>query len=270
MRKAGGAMQIIHGYTCEKGVARFTCCKCKKTLPVLNAGRINPDGILQIARSKRWVVSDRRPQDTLCPECHYSKRPKTVHEGKTDSVIKTALPAPHPSPPEFSEEILASLIERLPRFATKFSRTNVSQFDIAGIGRDLSKIERALDILASRGRLAKSLEFVKTQQRDVVYYTKTGASAMPTITLNTEQRVKIRNLLDKHFDDGSGRYLDGFSDQKIGDSIGVPRIHVEQMREAAYGPIKVDPEFARLENEILRLLSEINEVRMALGKLKNS
>lgn len=63
-------------------------------------------------------------------------------------------------------------------------------------------------------------------------------------------RQRIKTALDKHFDDGAGQYLDGKSDQIIADSLGVPRIHVERIREAAYGPIRVTPQMLSLKAEI--------------------
>lgn len=60
--------------------------------------------------------------------------------------------------------------------------------------------------------------------------------------LQNEHRLRIRDLLDKHFDDSLGRYLDGYSDQKVADEVMVPRAHVEGIRETAYGPIRNPPE----------------------------
>jgi hypothetical protein len=77
--------------------------------------------------------------------------------------------------------------------------------------------------------------------------------APPAVTptpLTIEQRVQIRSYLDKHFDDATGVYLDGMSDQRIAETIDVPRIHVEQIREAAYGPIRTDPAVAKMQSDI--------------------
>ena len=77
----------------------------------------------------------------------------------------------------------------------------------------------------------------------------------------TDQRVKIRSLLDKHFDDGVGRYLDGFSDQKIADAVDVPRIIVEKMRETGWGPIKTDPELVNLSNQLADMEAKIGDIK---------
>lgn len=86
-------------------------------------------------------------------------------------------------------------------------------------------------------------------------------------TLTTDQRVKIRSLLDKHFDDGVGRYLDGYSDQKIADAVGVPRVVVEGIREPGYGPIKIDPEIVRLMDEVSKMEIDMKSIKNRLDKL---
>ena len=67
----------------------------------------------------------------------------------------------------------------------------------------------------------------------------------PTLVLPKEptpdQRLAVRNMLDKSFDDKAGMYLDGMTDQVIAERAGVPRVIVERIREVGYGPIKVDP-----------------------------
>lgn len=64
-----------------------------------------------------------------------------------------------------------------------------------------------------------------------------------------EQRVAIRRLLDEHFDDSAGMYLEGFDDGRIAELVGVPRVAVERLREAAYGPIRVDAMTLALRTE---------------------
>ena len=72
-----------------------------------------------------------------------------------------------------------------------------------------------------------------------------------------DQRLKIRSALDKSFDDGAGAYLDDMSDDRIAEAVGVPRVVVSRIREAAYGPIKVDPEVVKLHREIDALKAEL-------------
>lgn len=82
------------------------------------------------------------------------------------------------------------------------------------------------------------------------------------------QRHQIRQHLDKSFDDDAGCYLDGLSDQRVAEQVGVPRIVVEQMREAAYGPIKLDPVVAGLRNEVAQAKRELDGQQKVLDALK--
>lgn len=84
-----------------------------------------------------------------------------------------------------------------------------------------------------------------------------------------QERVKIRGVLDKHFDDGAGCWLDGYSDQKAGEEVGVPWAIVTRIREAAYGPIRVDPEVVGLRAELAQIgrdLAALTEKHAAAAK----
>lgn len=94
-----------------------------------------------------------------------------------------------------------------------------------------------------------------------------GPEGVPT-PLTSDQRVQIRNLLDKHFDDSVGYYLDGYSDRRIADEIDVPRVHIEQIREAAYGPLRVNPAVTQMQNDISILRREIEAQQQQLAKLQ--
>jgi hypothetical protein len=99
-----------------------------------------------------------------------------------------------------------------------------------------------------------------------------GAPQKTTVqaSATTEQRMKIRALLDKHFDDASGCYLDGQSDQRIAEEVGVPRVVVEGIREAAYGPIREDPVVSELRAEIAALAKRIKSVEALIDDIKQA
>lgn len=56
-------------------------------------------------------------------------------------------------------------------------------------------------------------------------------------------RLAIRQKLDGCFDDAAGNYLGGESDETIAKALNCPRAWVTNIREAAYGPIRVSAEF---------------------------
>lgn len=82
--------------------------------------------------------------------------------------------------------------------------------------------------------------------------------------LTQQNRLAIRGLLDKHFDDGTGQYLDGMSDDKIATTLNVPRVHVEAIREAAYGAIRVNPEVAAIKAEIAQARQALSVAQKAI------
>ena len=104
----------------------------------------------------------------------------------------------------------------------------------------------------------------------VIPMAKPAAAAEPTSIRDAtpDQRVMIRSELDKHFDDSVGAYLDGMSDNRIAEKVGVPRIVVERIREAAYGPIRVDPEMQALRSQIDLLKGEIEGQQKGIDTLK--
>jgi hypothetical protein len=82
-----------------------------------------------------------------------------------------------------------------------------------------------------------------------------------------KQRLAIRAKLDATFDDDAGCYLDGASDQKIGEELNIPWSWVARIREAAYGPIRVDPEVAALRAEITGLREDQKKLDERIGAI---
>ena len=79
--------------------------------------------------------------------------------------------------------------------------------------------------------------------------------------LSPDERAKVRRELDAHFDDSVGMYLGGENDQRIGERLGLPWAAVAQMREAAYGPIRTDPEVEQMRAAV-RILQDGLEARV--------
>lgn len=102
------------------------------------------------------------------------------------------------------------------------------------------------------------------------------ATAMPEPTkppaqlreATPQERQRIRAILDRQFDDAAGSFLDGYSDQRIGEELNLPWAMVTKIREAAYGPIRVDPEVAGLRAEIGNAQRQIDAMSTSLASLK--
>ena len=83
-----------------------------------------------------------------------------------------------------------------------------------------------------------------------------------------EQRLAIRAALDRNFNDADGCYINGMSDAAIAEHIGVPRIVVERIREAAYGPIRKNPAVDALLTEVAALRTMIDDLERRIKELK--
>jgi hypothetical protein len=87
-----------------------------------------------------------------------------------------------------------------------------------------------------------------------------GSASAPVSAVReptADQRVVIRHLLEKHFDEGRGCYLDGYNDQRIAEDTGLARIVVERLRDAAYGPIRVTAEVLAARKELDDMLAKL-------------
>lgn len=78
-----------------------------------------------------------------------------------------------------------------------------------------------------------------------------------------DQRYKIRQMLDKSFDDSIGCYLDGLSDQAIAQTLDLPRMMVERLREAAYGPLREHPDLTEIRRESAEVKLKADQHRLA-------
>ena len=83
-----------------------------------------------------------------------------------------------------------------------------------------------------------------------------------------DERMRIRHKLDEVFDDSKGMYLDGYSDQRVADGLKLPRKMIEQIREAAYGPIRTDPEIEQLRADITTLVAQASALANRLAEVE--
>ncbi len=79
---------------------------------------------------------------------------------------------------------------------------------------------------------------------------------------------RIRHKLDGVFDDAKGMYLDGFSDQRVAEELKLPRKMIEPIREAAYGPIRTDPEIDQLRTDIATLIAQASTLANRLAEVE--
>jgi hypothetical protein len=85
----------------------------------------------------------------------------------------------------------------------------------------------------------------------------------------SDERVRIRNFLDKSFDDAAGCYLDDMTDARIAELVGVPRVIVERLRETAYGPLLLTPEMVSLRTEMATLKQEHDKIGARIAEVSS-
>lgn len=95
-------------------------------------------------------------------------------------------------------------------------------------------------------------------------------AAAPTPTLTPDQRGKVREFLDRYFDEEKGFYNGGFSDESIARQVGVPFAAVAHLREIAYGPLKGDPELNDLREVLAQQRKELDGLLDRAGRLETS
>ena len=75
-----------------------------------------------------------------------------------------------------------------------------------------------------------------------------------------DQRVRIRELLDKYFDDELGMYAKGYTDQRIAEEVGnLPWAIVSRVREVGWGPIRVTEQLVEARQEVELLKEQITK-----------
>jgi hypothetical protein len=110
----------------------------------------------------------------------------------------------------------------------------------------------------------------KKAEDKVVAIKPSGKDAQPAPprALTPEERGKVRSLLDSHFDDAVGRYIDGYSDQRIGTELDIPWSRVREIRELAYGPIKEDPRLAALSADLAECKDTLSKLEKKIDELR--
>jgi hypothetical protein len=79
--------------------------------------------------------------------------------------------------------------------------------------------------------------------------------------------ARLAYVLDKQFDEVKGVYLDGYSDQRVGEETKVPWASVRELREAAYGPLRSVPELETLRAETERVVAALKALEKLAGDL---
>lgn len=99
-----------------------------------------------------------------------------------------------------------------------------------------------------------------TKEKKMTQEPKTG----PT----PEHKLKIRAFLDGNYDERRKGYLEGYTDKRAGDELGVPWAWVRDLREVAYGPIECDPDLEEVRKEIDTMRAAIAKMEGRLSRME--
>ena len=101
---------------------------------------------------------------------------------------------------------------------------------------------------------------------------KKGATVTEISSEALKRQRQMFHLLDEFFDADAGRFAKGWSDEKIAEQTGLAAAAVRKAREAAYGALKVNPEVAKLTDELAamreRYGSQITELENMVAELR--
>lgn len=85
------------------------------------------------------------------------------------------------------------------------------------------------------------------------------ASILPRQLSGSEIR-KVSDLLNDHFDEKAGAFVQGWDDKKIAETVNVPRAAVTRLREEGWGKIRVFPEIESLKSELAAIRGMLADV----------
>ena len=113
----------------------------------------------------------------------------------------------------------------------------------------------------------KGPNVMETQKRPEVIPLRTAETVVQSLT--RDQRHKIRQLLDTHFDDEIGRYMNQWSDKRIAESLDLPLASVRELRETAFGPlVEKDPDILKFREEFDAFKSMFHDMERRLKALE--
>ncbi|ELT50976.1 hypothetical protein [Brucella intermedia] len=112
----------------------------------------------------------------------------------------------------------------------------------------------------SGGSSAEADEVIPSSSPEAENMTVDTKGAEPPRQPNFEEkRIIFAKLEEVYIDERTG-YSDDWTDQRVADSLGVPRKWIEDMREANFGPVRNNEETRLLIEEATKLRNELTEL----------
>ena len=230
--------------------ARLACRACGAHDEVrLPPGRNhNPEQVGKAFAGRGWEVSPWQAGKCRCPACIAAK--------------------PKNDPDALLRRLDARTGEPQPA-AGQFERFDVAAF-LAGLKDEdaMAKRGTASEPKPTNGPSEWARKAAETMAEEDAEMAEKAKLAAVVREPTAEHRLRIRRALDEHFDDAKGCYLDGMTDQRLGDNLKVPWKWIEQIREAAYGPIRTDPEIEAVRGEIVAIKAALAKAEQRLAAVE--
>lgn len=144
----------------------------------------------------------------------------------------------------------------------------IKRFIERGWMADAWKRSHCLCPTCQRTRKANDTDSEIRTEKVIPMHEKKTATEILTETREATpaEKAAIRRKLDECFDDAAGMYLDGSSDQSIGQALNIPWALVRRVREAAYGPIRSDPHLEKARADLKALREELASLVVKVDK----
>jgi len=209
--------------------AIFTCADCERRAILTIGTASHPDALANRLKKQGWHVAAHMPRRGIrCDDCLRGRKDAAEANGIASDLRK----------------IIAAKAAR----ATLAMMSSPACLEIAAGTLPLSNLEPTM---------STSLAMTAPTRSRTPAPVPAGEQPSGNFPPPSDARVAIRTALDKHFDDKVGVYLDGMSDEKIASELAFPRKWVSDIRDAAYGPIRENPEVTVLKAEIEALRKEV-------------
>jgi hypothetical protein len=114
-------------------------------------------------------------------------------------------------------------------------------------------------------RLAR--EDARTTKENTVAAPIAPPQKVDLASIPAPQKLRIRQKLDAYFDDAQGAYMGGHTDQSLAKDLNLPVSMVYSLREAAYGPLKRDPEVDDLLRELEAVRKKLADAQSDMAKV---
>jgi uncharacterized protein YjcR len=97
-----------------------------------------------------------------------------------------------------------------------------------------------------------------------------GTSPAPMSPMAKEALRQVTRLLDTNFDQARGRYLNGYSDARIAEEVGISTQAVRTEREEGWGVLKIDEALQAMTDDVGAMATMVKQVRADWSKVEST